>query len=59
MANFVESGAKRDGKFAAIVKCCEFCFGCGGHDMYNDGQLGEYGAVVKFFVAVVGEIEVA
>ncbi len=37
VAHFFESGAQGDGKFAAIIKYGKFRFGCGGHDVFDDG----------------------
>ncbi len=37
VAHFFERGAQGDGKFAAIIKCGEFRFGCRGHDIFDDG----------------------
>ena len=33
----LDNRAQGDGKFAAIIKCGKFCFGCRGHDVFDDG----------------------
>ncbi len=36
MAHFFQCGANWDSKLADVVKCSQFRFGCGEHDVFDD-----------------------
>ena len=49
VAKFLKYGSKWSGKLAAVVECDKFGLGCWRHDVFDDGQQGEYGAIVEVF----------
>jgi hypothetical protein len=56
--HFVKCILDRYCNLAAIIESRQFCLGCQGHDMFDDAGKVENGAIVEFFDAFVGEVEV-
>jgi hypothetical protein len=49
VAKFLEHCLKWCSKLAAIVECGKFGLGCQQHDVFDDCQQCEYGAIVEVF----------
>ena len=46
MAQFFKCGSEGGGTFSAIVNHSHFCFGCIGHDMFDESRENRDGTVV-------------
>ena len=57
MPHFVKCSLDGYCNFAAVIESCQFCLRCQGHDMFDDAGKVKNGAIVEFFVAFLGEVE--
>ncbi len=58
MPHFVKCSSDGYYNLAAVIESRQFCLRCQGHDMFDDAGEVQNCAVVEFFVAFVGEVEV-
>jgi hypothetical protein len=56
--HFVKGSSDGYCNFAVVIESRQFCLRCRVHDVFDDAGKVQNGAVVEFFVAFVGEVEV-
>ena len=55
MTHLFENYAEEDAMFATIEKGGKLCFAGQGHNMLDDGEVGDYGSIIEIWVIFVSE----